>query len=80
MAARRSSARAAEAHALVGYLAMPIDLIPDFIPVAGQLEDAILVPLVLRSAGPGLVCEHWPGLASMGVMLHLAGASPTSPS
>ena len=64
---------------LVGYLVMPIDLVPDFIPVAGQLDDAILVALVLRSvlrgAGPALVREHWPGpAASLGLMLRLAGA------
>ena len=51
--------------ACVGYLAMPIDLVPDFVPVAGQLDDAIVVALalrlVLRAAGPELLVEHWPG-------------------
>jgi uncharacterized membrane protein YkvA (DUF1232 family) len=51
--------------ALIGYLAMPIDLVPDFIPVAGQLDDAILVALVLRavlrSGGEELLQEHWSG-------------------
>jgi uncharacterized membrane protein YkvA (DUF1232 family) len=50
---------------MLGYLALPIDLIPDFIPVAGQLDDAILVALtlrfVLRGSGRELIDEHWPG-------------------
>ena len=51
--------------AVIVYLASPIDLVPDFIPVAGQLDDAILVVLalrvLLRGSGPRLVAEHWPG-------------------
>lgn len=51
--------------ALLAYLASPIDLVPDFIPVAGQLDDVLLAVLVLRhvlrGAGPELLTEHWPG-------------------
>ena len=51
--------------ALVVYLASPIDLVPDFVPVAGQLDDAIVVALVLRAivraGGDDLLREHWPG-------------------
>jgi uncharacterized membrane protein YkvA (DUF1232 family) len=51
--------------ALVGYLALPFDLVPDFIPIAGQLDDAIIVALVLRSlvrsGGEDLIRELWPG-------------------
>jgi uncharacterized membrane protein YkvA (DUF1232 family) len=53
--------------ALVGYLALPFDLVPDFIPVAGQLDDALVVALALRMVLRGreeLLREHWPGPAS----------------
>jgi len=50
---------------LMVYLAVPIDLIPDFVPVLGYADDAILVTLVLRSvvrrAGLDAVRERWPG-------------------
>ena len=50
---------------LLLYLLMPFDLVPDFIPVAGQLDDAILVAVVLayaaRSTSPELIEELWPG-------------------
>ena len=47
------------------YLASPIDLVPDFIPVIGHLDDAVVVVLVLRAllraSGPEAIREHWPG-------------------
>ena len=51
--------------ALTAYLAMPIDLIPDFIPVVGLLDDAILVGLalrwLLRTHGEAALRAAWPG-------------------
>ena len=47
------------------YLAMPIDLIPDFVPVLGYADDAIIVAVVLRyitrKAGADALEKHWPG-------------------
>lgn len=46
----------------IGYLAMPFDLIPDFIPVLGQLDDIVIVPLLVylavRWVPPGVIAEH----------------------
>jgi uncharacterized membrane protein YkvA (DUF1232 family) len=50
---------------LLAYLAVPIDLIPDFVPVLGYADDAIIVTAVLRGvvrrAGIDAVRAHWPG-------------------
>lgn len=49
----------------LAYLATPIDLVPDFIPVAGQIDDAIVASLVLgyvlRASGSLVVERHWHG-------------------
>ena len=48
--------------AVTAYALSPIDLIPDFIPVLGLLDDALLIPLGLRLfvrlLPPGLMEEH----------------------
>jgi uncharacterized membrane protein YkvA (DUF1232 family) len=64
---------------LIPYLASTIDLIPDFIPVLGQLDDAVLVALVLRRvvrvAGRDVVEELWPGSErGLKVILSLASS------
>ncbi|MPY78891.1 MAG: DUF1232 domain-containing protein [Actinophytocola sp.] len=50
---------------LAVYLAMPIDLVPDFIPVLGYTDDVIVVTLVLRHVarrvGRERLRAHWPG-------------------
>jgi uncharacterized membrane protein YkvA (DUF1232 family) len=47
------------------WFASPIDLIPEFIPVLGPLDDLVVAALILRhllrSAGPDVVCQHWRG-------------------
>ena len=62
---------------LLVYLLSPIDLVPDFVPVAGQIDDAIVLALALRhlvsAAGPEAVSAHWPGdERSREVVLRLA--------
>ena len=63
---------------LLGSLISPIDLIPDFIPIVGQLDDAILIMLALRyivkRIGDESATRHWPGPEkSLGILLKLSG-------
>src|SRR3954454_24531918 len=58
------------------YVVMPLDLVPEFIPVIGHLDDALVVALalrlVVRSADSDVVTEHWPGPErSLGLLLRL---------
>lgn len=68
--------------ALIPYLALPFDLVPDFIPVVGYLDDAVIVAFVLRhvlrGSGAELIEEHWPGpQSSLELVLRLAGHERT---
>jgi uncharacterized membrane protein YkvA (DUF1232 family) len=80
LAGDRSVPRATRARLwlLLAYLATPIDLVPDFVPVLGYADDAIIVSLVLRSvvrrAGPHVIRRHWPGTADgLAALSRLAG-------
>ncbi|MFC5379649.1 DUF1232 domain-containing protein [Aquipuribacter nitratireducens] len=69
---------------LVGYLASPVDLVPDVVPVLGALDDVLAVLLVLRAvvraAGPPALQRHWPGtpegMAALGAVVGLRPAGP----
>lgn len=63
----------------LAWVASPIDLIPDFLPVIGHLDDAIVAALVLRyvvrAAGRDVVVAHWRGEpATIERLLALSGA------
>jgi uncharacterized membrane protein YkvA (DUF1232 family) len=66
---------------LLAYLITPIDLVPDFVPVIGYADDAIIVAIALRSvihhSGPEAIKRHWPGTPDgLAAVLRLAGAKP----
>ena len=64
----------------VVWLISPIDLLPEFLPVLGPLDDAVVAALVLRylvrRAGPDVVRRHWRGdPATLDAILRVARAS-----
>jgi uncharacterized membrane protein YkvA (DUF1232 family) len=60
--------------AAVAYALSPLDLIPDFIPVLGHLDDAIILPLLVwlawRSLPPPLLAEHRARFQGEGLIPH----------
>ena len=66
---------------LLVYLISPIDLVPDFIPVLGYADDALVVAIALRfatrRAGSAAIEQHWPGTPEgLAAVLRLAGLRP----
>jgi uncharacterized membrane protein YkvA (DUF1232 family) len=87
LAADRSLARGVRLRLwpLFAYLAMPFDIVPDFIPILGYADDVILVCIVLRSvvrrAGADALRRHWSGTDDgLAVLWRLAGLPGPSPS
>ena len=69
---------------LFAYLAFPLDLVPDFVPVLGYADDAIVVAAVLRSVvrrvGLRPLQQHWPGTPDgLAAVIRLARLGPGPP-
>ena len=67
----------------VAWLVSPIDLVPEFIPVAGPLDDAIVAALVLRHVlrrtDRTVLAEHWRGEpATLDTILRIGRRKPCS--
>lgn len=75
---RVSRVRRALLLCVVAYLALPIDVVPDFLPGVGQLDDAVVLAFALRvlmrGATPEMLRAAWPGPeASLRLVLRAAG-------
>lgn len=68
---------------LLAYLLSPIDLVPDFLPVIGYLDDVVIVGVALRSvirrAGPDALRQHWRGSDKGLVALWRVAGLPGTP-
>jgi uncharacterized membrane protein YkvA (DUF1232 family) len=60
--------------AAVAYVLSPIDIVPDFIPLAGQVDDLFAVCIVLMrliaDTGEDVITEHWTGSENLILWIH----------
>ena len=67
----------------IGYIVMPVDFIPDFIPFLGEVDDVYLLVMALQrllsNAGRSVLLDHWAGdvadLADLRLQQVLAAAA-----
>jgi uncharacterized membrane protein YkvA (DUF1232 family) len=61
----------------IAYIVMPLDLIPDFIPFFGEIDDVFVLVLALQrlisNAGRTVLLDHWTGEPSDLADLNLKG-------
>lgn len=54
---------------IAAYLALPVDIVPDWVPVLGQLDDVVVASLgvrtLLRRVPEPVIREHWSGERDM---------------
>jgi uncharacterized membrane protein YkvA (DUF1232 family) len=68
----------------IAWVINPIDLVPEFLPVIGLIDEIVVVTVLLRAvirrAGPQTIRRHWPGTPQgLAVLSRLCGL-PTTPS
>jgi uncharacterized membrane protein YkvA (DUF1232 family) len=68
---------------LLAYLASPIDLVPDFVPVIGYADDVVILALalrwVVRTAGSEALAANWPGSPEgLSLVSRLAGLTESA--
>lgn len=62
----------------IAWFVSPVDLVPEFVPMLGPLDDVVVAALVLRhvlrKAGRDVIAEHWSGdQGTLGILLRVAG-------
>lgn len=68
---------------LLAYVVLPVDVVPDFIPVIGLADEVVVIAVALRylarRLGPGTLERHWPGTPEgFAAVRRLTGVEPSA--